>query len=207
MQLLLVDRNLAKTGELEVAGALLTREWNGPLVHRLTVAHAANGRAATRKQKTRAEVKHTTARLYRQKGTGRARAGMSSSPIRRGGGRAFPSSPRDNLRKELNRKEFRAGMATVLSQLAREKRLVVAEELSCDQVKTKAGAANLKAFGATRRTLFVDTEFDEKFALSMRNLPKVSLAEASALLAPELLRCEHTIISKRALAHLSKVWA
>ena len=98
-------------------------------------------------------------------------------------------------------------MATVLSQLAREERLFVAEELISDEVKTKVCAKRLKDFGATRRTLFVDTEFDEKFALSMRNIPQVTLLESSAILSTDLLRNKRTVISKRATEHLTKVWS
>ena len=207
MQVTLVDRQLNQAGTLEVADALFAKDWNAPLVHRLAVAHAANGREGTRQQKNRAQVKHTTKKLFRQKGTGRARAGMSTSPIRRGGGRAFPATPSDNLRKELNRKEFRLGMATMLSQLVREDRLFVAEEIASDVAKTKPCAKMLVEFAAQDKVLFVDTEFDHNFGLAVRNIPKAKLVEFSRLLAPDLLRYERTVISKRAVDAIVKYWS
>ena len=206
MQLTLIDNKLKQAGTIETDDSLFGRKWNQALVHRISVAHAANARTVTRKQKTRAEVKHTTKRLYRQKGTGKARAGMSSSPVRRGGGRAFPASPLDNVHKRINRKEFRAGMATVLSQLAREQRLFVAEEIMAEQPKTKPITQLLDQFSQRSKVLFVDSEFDGKFALAVRNLYSVTLVELSRLVSTDLLRAERVVMSKRALEQISKTW-
>lgn len=206
MELALVDKQLKSIGTVEGADALFARAWNGALVHRLATSQAANGREGTRKQKTRSEVKCTTKRLHRQKGTGRARAGMASSPIRRGGGRAFPAHPRDNLRKELNRKEFRAGMATLLSQLVREERLFIAEELAAAEMKTKPCAQMIDAFAAPRRLLFVDTEFDRNFEFSARNLPQVSLRPLHRLLSTDLMRHSRVVLSRRALEAIAGAW-
>lgn len=207
MELVLVDRELKRVGTVKGADALFDRPWNRTLVHRIATAQAANGRAGTRKQKTRAEVKHTTKRLYRQKGTGRARAGMSSSPTRRGGGRAFPAHPRDSQRKELNRKEYRAGMATLLSQLAREERLFVAEELAAAAAKTKPCARMIDAFGAPAKLLFVDTDFESNFALSARNIKQVSLQPLARLLSTDLMRNRQVVLSRRAFEAIGKAWA
>lgn len=206
MELPLLDSALKAGGKLKVEERIFNRPWNPALAHRVSVAHAANGRTSTSKQKTRAEVKHTTKRLFRQKGTGRARAGMSSSPIRRGGGRAFPSTPQINFRRELNRKEFRAGMATVLSQLVREERLYGIDELSRNEIKTKACAQQLNAFAAQSKVLFVDTDFDDKFALSVRNLHRIGTVALGSLLATDLLRYDRTVISKRALERMGTTW-
>ena len=203
----MVDRELKPAGTFEVSGAMFDRGWNGPLVHRLVTSQAANGRSVTRKQKNRAEVKHTTKRLYRQKGTGRARAGISSSPIRRGGGRAFPASTNDNLRKELNRKEYRAGMASLLSQVAREGRLFVAVEIGTDEIKTKSCARMLEDFSANDRVLFVDTEFDHNFSLSVRNLKEVRTSGLNRLLSTDLMRSDKVVISKRAVDELTRFWS
>lgn len=206
MQLTLLNSSMLAGGKVDVDDRLFDRPWNPALAHRVSVSHAANGRIGSSKQKTRAEVKHTTKRLYRQKGTGRARAGMSSSPIRRGGGRAFPSTPQANFRRELNRKEFRAGMATVLSQLAREERLFVTESIARDEVKTKPCAIMLTKFAAGRKVLFVDTDFDDKFVLSVRNLFWVGTVRLSKLLATDLLRHGHTVLSKQALERITASW-
>ena len=207
MQLSLVDRSLRPAGELEVADSLFARAWNGPLVHRLVTAHAANARAGTSKQKSRSEVKHTTSRLYRQKGTGRARAGMSSSPVRKGGGRAFPATPSDNHRKGINRKEFRAGMAALLSRLARDGALFVAEEIAAEQAKTKPCAAMIREFGGEGRVLFVDTKLDRHFELSSRNVRRVRLAELDRLLSTDLVRTDRVVLSRRAVEEMQRKWS
>lgn len=207
MELAGVDRNLKPSGKVEVPDAMFARGWNGPLVHRLVASQESRGRQVTRKQKTRAEVKHTTKRLYRQKGTGRARAGMSSAPGRRGGGRAFPATPRDNPHKELNRKEFRAGMATLLSQLAREGRLYVADEIAADGIRTKDCAAKLDGFAAGARVLFVDTEFERNFSLSVRNIRMARTAGLSRLLSTDLMRSDRVVFSKRAVDEIARAWS
>ncbi len=206
MQLTLVDRKFKQAGTVEVADSLFDRKWNKALVHRLASSHASNARAATRKQKTRAEVHHTTKRLYRQKGVGKARAGMSSSPIRRGGGRAFPASQFENVHKQINRKEFRVGMATLLSQLAREQRLFIAEEIAADEIKTKTVAKLFAEFAQRKKVLFVDCEFDTKFGLSVRNLHRIETIELNRLVSTDLLRADLTVISKRALEEITKIW-
>lgn len=207
MELAGVDRDLKPKGKVEVPDSMFGRGWNGPLVHRLVASQESRGRQVTRKQKNRAEVKHTTKRLYRQKGTGRARAGISSAPGRRGGGRAFPATPRDNPAKELNRKEFRAGMATLLSQLAREGRLFVADEIAADGIKTKDCAAKLSEFAAEDRVLFVDTEFERNFSLSVRNIRMARTAGLSRLLSTDLMRSDRVVFSKRAVDELARAWS
>ena len=207
MQLTLLNSNLQDSGKFEVTDKLFAREWNGPLAHRISVIHAANARQGTRQQKTRAEVKHTTKKVYRQKGTGRSRVGTSSSPIRRGGARAFPASPKDNVNKDINRKEFRAGMSVILSQLVREDRVYVAEEIKSAEIKTKPCAKMVNDFAKDNKVLLVDTEFDKNFQLSVRNLYKVNLSLATSLLATDLVNNEKIVLSKRAVEKITGMWS
>src|SRR5689334_17506620 len=132
-----------------VAGSetLFGRAYNEALIHQVVVAYHANGRQGSRAQKTRAEVRHSTKKPWRQKGTGRARSGMTSSPLWRGGGRIFPNSPDENFTHKVNRKMYRAGMASILSQLVREDRLAVVEAFTLEQPKTKLLAGKLTAMG------------------------------------------------------------
>src|SRR5574343_1449972 len=124
MQLELLNEQGQASSKVDAPDTVFGREYNEALVHQLVVAFQANARQGTRAQMTRAEVKHSTKKPYRQKGTGNARAGMTSSPIRRGGGRAFPNKPEENFTHKVNKKMYRAGMATILSQLVRDERLI-----------------------------------------------------------------------------------
>ena len=143
----LVDDQGRESGRLDVSDSLFCRQYNEALVHQVVVAYQANARSGNRAQKSRAEVRHSTAKPFRQKGTGRARAGMSSSPLWRGGGRIFPNKPDENFSHKVNRKMYRAGMASILSQLAREDRLVVVESLVAEAPKTKLFAQKIKEMG------------------------------------------------------------
>jgi large subunit ribosomal protein L3 len=123
MELKLINEQGQESSRLQASDSLFGREYNESLIHQVVVAYQANARSGNRAQKDRGQVAHTTAKPFRQKGTGRARAGMSSSPLWRGGGRIFPNSPDENFSQKLNRKMYRAGMASILSQLVREDRL------------------------------------------------------------------------------------
>ncbi|MEY3798124.1 MAG: hypothetical protein RLZZ572_305, partial [Pseudomonadota bacterium] len=162
MELKLVDKNgkLAKKG-VTVSDDTFGREFNEALVHQVVVAYMANARTATRAQKGRDTVAHTTHKPYAQKGTGNARAGMSSSPIWRGGGRAFPNSPNENFSHKVNRKAYRAGMQTILSELVRQERLNVVEEFVVATPKTKALAEKIKVMGYEGAVLVLTDGFDE----------------------------------------------
>ena len=151
MELKVIDAKGQVSGSLAASDALFAREYNEALVHQLVTAFLANARSGNRAQLTRAEVKHSTKKPWRQKGTGRARAGMSSSPLWRGGGRTFPNKPDENFTQKVNRKMYRAGMATILSQLVRDERLFVIEELSVATPKTKAFAEQVKNLGIFSR--------------------------------------------------------
>src|SRR5204862_5762904 len=156
---------------------VFAREFNEALVHQLVVAYQANARIGSRAQKDRGAVNHSTRKPWRQKGTGRARAGMTSSPLWRGGGRIFPNKPDENFTHKLNRKMYRAGMASILSQLVREERLAVIDGFTVDQPKTKTLAGKLRALGMDDVLILTDKP-DENLSLSARNLPNVLVLEA-----------------------------
>ncbi|MDU4299845.1 MULTISPECIES: 50S ribosomal protein L4 [Eikenella] len=205
MELKVIDAKGQVSGSLAASDALFAREYNEALVHQLVTAFLANARSGNRAQLTRAEVKHSTKKPWRQKGTGRARAGMSSSPLWRGGGRTFPSKPDENFTQKVNRKMYRAGMATILSQLVRDERLFVIEELSVATPKTKAFAEQVKNLGL-EQVLFVTNQLDENVYLSSRNLPNVLVLEAQQIDPYSLLRYKKVVVTKEAVAQLEEQW-
>ncbi|HFC5893331.1 50S ribosomal protein L4 [Neisseria lactamica] len=205
MELKVIDAKGQVSGSLSVSDALFAREYNEALVHQLVNAYLANARSGNRAQKTRAEVKHSTKKPWRQKGTGRARSGMTSSPLWRKGGRAFPNKPDENFTQKVNRKMYRAGMATILSQLARDERLFVIEALTAETPKTKVFAEQVKNLGL-EQVLFVTKQLDENVYLASRNLPNVLVLEAQQVDPYSLLRYKKVIITKDAVAQLEEQW-
>lgn len=205
MELKVIDAKGQVSGSLSVSDALFAREYNEALVHQLVNAYLANARFGNRAQKTRAEVKHSTKKPWRQKGTGRARSGMTSSPLWRKGGRAFPNKPDENFTQKVNRKMYRAGMATILSQLARDERLFAIEALTAETPKTKVFAEQVKNLGL-EQVLFVTKQFDENVYLASRNLPNVLVLEAQQVDPYSLLRYKKVIITKDAVAQLEEQW-
>ena len=205
MELKVIDAQGQVSGSLAASDALFAREYNEALVHQLVTAFLANARSGNRAQLTRAEVKHSTKKPWRQKGTGRARAGMSSSPLWRGGGRIFPNKPDENFTQKVNRKMYRAGMATILSQLVRDERLFVIEDLSVATPKTKAFAEQVKKLGM-EQVLFVTKQLDENVYLSSRNLPNVLVLEAQQIDPYSLLRYKKVVVTKEAVAQLEEQW-
>jgi large subunit ribosomal protein L4 len=208
MELKLIDQNgkPAKSG-LKVSENTFGREFNEALVHQVVVAYLANARTATRAQKDRSEVAHTTRKPWNQKGTGRARSGMGSSPIWRGGGKTFPNKPDENFSHKLNRKAFRAGMRSILSELARQDRLNVVEEFSVDVPKTKVFAQKLKDLGFAEGALILVDGFDENLYLSSRNLPNVLVVEAQYADPVSLVRFPHVVATKAAVKKLEEMLA
>ena len=205
MELKVIDAKGQVSGSLAASDALFARVYNEALVHQLVTAFLANARSGNRAQLTRAEVKHSTKKPWRQKGTGRARAGMSSSPLWRGGGRTFPNKPDENFTQKVNRKMYRAGMATILSQLVRDERLFVIEELSVATPKTKAFAEQVKNLGM-EQVLFVTKQLDENVYLSSRNLSNVLVLEAQQIDPYSLLRYKKVVVTKEAVAQLEEQW-
>lgn len=193
--------------ELEVSDDLFNREYNEALVHQLVVAYQANARLGNRQQKTRAEVRHTTTKPWRQKGTGRARAGSNGSPLWRGGGRAFPNSPIENFSHKVNRKMYRAGMATILSELLRQNRLVVVDTFEVDSPKTKQFLQKLKGLGLPSENLMLVTnELEMNLYLSSRNIPSIWVYEAHEVNPWALLRFEKVVLTAKAVAQFEEFW-
>jgi large subunit ribosomal protein L4 len=180
------------------------REYNEALVHQIVVAYQANARSGNRAQKDREQVKHTTKKPWRQKGTGRARAGMSSSPLWRGGGRIFPNSPEENFSQKVNRKMYRAGMRSILSQLAREGRLNIVESFTVDAPKTKLLAEKVKAMGL-ESVLIIADKVDENLYLASRNLHKVGVVEVQHADPLSLIHFQKVLILKSAVAQIEEM--
>jgi large subunit ribosomal protein L4 len=206
MELKVINEKGEAQSTVAASETLFGREYNESLVHQVVVAYQANGRQGTRQQKTRSEVRHSTKKPWRQKGTGRARAGMTSSPLWRGGGRIFPNKPDENFTQKLNRKMYRAGMASILSQLVREERLAVCEDFAISEPKTKALAGKLKQMGLGD-VLIVTDAIDQNLFLSSRNLPNVMVLEARHADPVSLMQFERVLITKAAVRHLEEALA
>jgi large subunit ribosomal protein L4 len=180
------------------------RDYNEALIHQVVVAYQANARSGNRAQKDREQVKHTTKKPWRQKGTGRARAGMSSSPLWRGGGRIFPNSPEENFTHKINKKMFRAGVCSILSQLAREGRLLVVEDMTLEAPKTKLLAEKFKGMGLESVLIITDT-MDENLYLASRNLPHVAVVEPRYADPLSLIYFKKVVITKAAVAQIEEL--
>ncbi|MEO0424349.1 MAG: 50S ribosomal protein L4 [Pseudomonadota bacterium] len=192
-------------GSVDLSDNTFGREYNEALVHQLVVAYMAKGRAGSKAQKTRSDVSGGGIKPWRQKGTGRARAGTIRSPIWRGGGRAFAARPR-NFEQKVNRKAYRAGMRSILSELVRQDRLHVVEAVGVEEPKTKALLAWLAGVDVAADCAIVVGEASEALALAARNLPHVEVLEAKAVNPVSLLRNARVIIDTAALKHIEEVW-
>jgi large subunit ribosomal protein L4 len=206
MQLeLLNDQGLAAS-KVDAPETVFGREYNEDLVHQIVVAYQANARQGTRAQKDREQVKHSTKKPFKQKGTGRAHAGMTSSPLWRGGGRIFPNMPNENFTQKINKKMYRAGMASILSQLAREGRLAVVESLKVDAPKTKLLAAKFKAMNL-ESVLVISEEVDDNLYLASRNLPNVLVVEPRYADPLSLVHYRKVLVTKGAMDQLKEMFA
>jgi large subunit ribosomal protein L4 len=206
MELKLINDQGKGAATVSASDAAFGRDFNEALVHQLVVAYQANARLGTRAQKARGDVNRSHRKPWRQKGTGRARAGFSGSPLWRGGGRIFPNSPDENFSQKLNRKMYRAGMASILSQLARDGRLSVVEDFKVDQPKTKLLAQKVKALGLDQVVLITDA-VDENLALSSRNLPNVQVLEARHADPVTLVSSKNVLVTRKAVAKLEEMFA
>jgi large subunit ribosomal protein L4 len=191
-------------GTFKAPDEVFGRDFNEALVHQIVVAFQANARIGSRAQKDRGAVRHSTKKPWRQKGTGRARAGMTSSPLWRGGGKIFPNSPDENFSHKVNRKMYRAGIASILSQLAREDRLRVVEEFRLDQPKTKLLAQKVKSMGF-EGVLVITDEVDENLLLSSRNLANVEIMAARHANPVSLVRFPNVLLTKAAVAKFEEM--
>ena len=206
MQLELLNDQGQAMSKFDAPDTVFARDYNEALVHQVVVAYQANARQGTRAQKNRETVKHSTKKPWRQKGTGRARAGMTSSPIWRGGGRTFPNSPDENFSHKVNKKMYRAGMASILSQLARDGRLAVVETMTVDSPKTKALAAKFKAMGL-ESVLVISDLVDENLALASRNLTNVLVIEPRYADPLSLVYYKKVLVTKAAIEQLKEMFA
>ncbi len=203
MELKLINDKGA-AGTVSAPDTIFARDYNESLVHQIVIAYQANARLATRKQKERGEIAKSTRKPWRQKGTGRARAGMASSPLWRGGGKIFAASPDENFSQKVNRKMFRAGMAAILSQLARENRLAVVDEFKVDAPKTKLLASKVKSMGYDGLLVITD-EVDENLKLSSRNLDHVAVVAARHTDPVSLVRFPNVLLTRAAVAKLEEI--
>jgi large subunit ribosomal protein L4 len=202
MKLKLVSKG-AQAQDIQVSDATFAREFNESLVHQVVVAYMAAGRAGTKAQKTKAEVRGGGIKPWRQKGTGQARAGSSRSPIWVGGGRAFAAKPRDFSQK-VNRKMYRGAIRSMLSELARQERLVVAESVELEAPKTKMLVQKLGDLGVGSNVLVLVEAYDEKLELAARNLPYVDVLPVSALDPLSLARHEKVLATVGAVRLLEE---
>ena len=205
MELKLLNEQGQAASTLQASDVLFGRDYNEALVHQVVTAYAANARSGNRKQKGRSEIAKSTRKPFRQKGTGNARAGMASSPLWRGGGKIFPNTPDENFSLKVNRKMYRAGVAAILSQLAREDRLAVVESFSIEAPKTRLLSQKLKGMGLDS-VLVITDEMDENLFLSSRNLHQVLVLEVNEADPVSLVRFPKVLVTKGALAKMEEAW-
>ena len=202
---LLNDQGLASS-KVDVPDTVFGREYNESLIHQVVVAFQANARQGTRAQKDREQVRHSTKKPFKQKGTGRARAGMTSSPLWRGGGRIFPNMPDENFTQRINKKMYRAGMASIFSQLAREGRLAVVDSLAVDSPKTKVLADKFKAMNLNSVLVIADV-VDENLYLASRNLVNILVVEPRYADPVSLVHYKKVLVTKAAMDQLKEMFA
>ena len=205
MELQLINEQGKPTAKVAASDSAFAREYNESLVHQVITAYLANARQGTRAQKARGEVNKSNKKPWKQKGTGRARAGRASSPLWRGGGKIFPNLPDENFTQKLNRKMYRAGVCSILSQLAREERLAVIEKFTLETPKTKLLAAKLSGMGLDNVLIITDS-LDENLRLSSRNLPNVDVVTAGEADPLSLLRHARVLVTRGAVAKIEELF-
>ena len=205
MDLDVIDDKGQKTATVAGSDTLFGHSYNEALVHQVVTAYQANARQGTRAQKGRSDVNKSHRKPWQQKGSGRARAGQANSPLWRGGGKIFPSSPDENFTQKVNRKMYRAGIASILSQLVREGRLSVIDSLALDAPKTKLFARKIKGYGLAGTVLVVTEKLDENVFLSSRNLPDVLVLETREVDPVSLVRFNHVLLTKGAVTQFEEL--
>ena len=206
MELKLINDKGAAAGTMAASAELFGRDYSEALIHQVVTAYQANARSGNRAQKGRSDVQKSTKKPWRQKGTGRARAGMASSPLWRGGGKIFPNSPDENFTQKVNKKMYRAGIAAILSQLVREDRLSVVDTFALESPKTKLLATKLKGMGLDQVLIITDI-LDDNLYLSSRNLPDVLVLEARHADPVNLVRFAKVVLTKGAVKQFEEVLA
>jgi len=204
MELQLINEQGKPTAKVAASDTAFAREYNESLVHQVINAYLANARQGTRAQKARGEVNKSNKKPWKQKGTGRARAGRASSPLWRGGGKIFPSSPDENFTQKVNRKMYRAGVASILSQLVREGRLAVVEEFKVDSAKTKLLAQKVKGLGLDEVLVIADG-VDPNLYLSARNLPNVVVLDVRNADPVSLVSSRNVVLTRQAVAKFEEL--
>ena len=206
MQLELLNDQGQASSKFDAPETVFGRAYNEDLIHQIVVAYQANARQGTRAQKDREQVHHSTKKPFKQKGTGRARAGMTSSPLWRGGGRIFPNMPDENFTQKINKKMYRAGMASIFSQLAREGRLAVVDSFKVESPKTKLLAAKFKAMNLDS-VLVIAEEVDENLYLDSRNLVNILIVEPRYADPVSLVHFKKVVVTKGAVDKLKEMFA
>jgi large subunit ribosomal protein L4 len=206
VQLDFLDEHGVVSRKIEASDLVFARPYNEALIHQIVVAYQANARLGTRAQLGRDEVSHSTKKPFRQKGTGRARAGMTSSPIWRGGGRAFPNSPDENFSHKVNKKMYRAGMASMLSQLVRQGRLAVVAPIQLDAPKTKLFSQKIKLLSG-KTTLFLMEEISENLELASRNLINTAVINAMHIDPLSLAFYKRVLVAENAIDSLQEMFS
>ena len=206
MQIELLNEQGQSSATVDAPDAVFARDYNENLVHQIVVAYQANARQGTRAQKDRQQVKHSTRKPFKQKGTGNARAGITSSPLWRGGGRIFPNSPEENFSQKINKKMYRAGMSVILSQLVRDGRLAVVDSMQVDSPKTKELAARFKAMNL-QSVMVIAEEVDDNLYLASRNLAHVLVVEPRYVDPLSLVHYRKVLVTKGALGKLQEMFA
>jgi large subunit ribosomal protein L4 len=208
MELKVINDKGLSTSNLSASDEVFGRGYNEDLVHQVVTAYQANARAGNSKQKSRCEIAKSTRKPFAQKGTGRARAGMASSPLWRGGGKIFPNTGEENYTQKVNRKMYRAGFAAILSKLVAENRLVVIDDLTVDAPKTKLLAQKIQGLGlGAGRLLIITDSMDENLYLSSRNLPNVLVLEAYQADPVSLVRFPSVVVTRGAVAKIEEMFA
>ena len=205
MELKLLDAKGESTSNVTAPDTVFGRDYNEALIHQLVTAYQANARSGNRAQKGRSDIAKSTKKPWRQKGTGRARAGMASSPLWRGGGRIFPNLPDENFTHKINKKMYRAGICSILSQLAREGRLSVVENFSVDAPKTKLLADKLKGYGIATSTLVITDAVDENMTHASRNLQGILIVEPRYADPVSLVQYKNVILTRSAIAKIEEM--
>ena len=206
MELQVINDQGKPTAKVAASDEAFGRDYNEALVHQVLVAYLANARLGTRKQLARGEVNKSNKKPWKQKGTGRARAGRASSPLWRGGGRIFPNLPEENFSQKVNRKMYRAGVSSILSQLARDERLMVVEKFTVDAPKTKLLTAKLKGMGLDDVLIITDS-LDDNLRLSSRNLPNVEVVTVGHADPVTLMRHAKVLVTRGAVAKIEEAYA
>lgn len=203
MELKLIKEK-GKPSTIKASDVLFGREYNEALVHQVVTAYLANARTGTRAQKGRSDIAKSTRKPWRQKGTGRARAGMASSPLWRGGGKIFPNLPEENFSQKVNKKMYRAGMCSILSQLVREGRLSVVDSFNVEAPKTKLLVQKLKGMGFDDVMIITDN-LDENLYLSSRNLPNVRVVKPGQADPVSLIRSRNVLMTQGAVQKIEEM--